>query len=446
MKWRLFTAINAGIALITLALVAVDLRANKKRRAQSPMTESERDRAGDPRRASLRDYEGDDITRMRVDQIGSAPPSELYQVLLRATPEQRAALAQKFDDLHYNAPTHSATCIFFQAWAELDGRSALQSALEIRDPKIKFAAINTVVNSISPYDSPELAEHLLAKPDEVLGRAHGVFLSALIARWAETDAPTAAKFLEGLKSDVKGALVSAGQEVAFSWATVDPTAAIAWVNQQQGLHVEGADTFLTAAVKGWFEADLEAASAYIASHADQPGVSASIADVTVLLVVESPDKAAKWVPTISSPEAREKATRKLAVLWADRDPQSAVRWFDHLSQEDQSVAVGGLAATWAELDFAQASKWIGGLKGDFRDHAIQVVIANVKDASPSATLDLAKSIESSEQRIDVIEGIIVQWAHKDPGAARAWITGSSLSETDKTRLLASSDPSQPSNP
>jgi hypothetical protein len=59
---------------------------------------------------------------MRLDKIGSVPPSELYQVLLRATPEERATLAGKFNDLHYNAPTHAAACIFFQAWSELDGK------------------------------------------------------------------------------------------------------------------------------------------------------------------------------------------------------------------------------------------------------------------------------------------------------------------------------------
>lgn len=444
MNWRLATTINAMIALITIIVLVVDLRVQRgKVSSDSAITQSARADRGQVGRR--RDLSASDISQMRVDKIGSVPPSELYQVLLRATPEQRTALAKKFDKLAYNAPTHAATCIFFQAWSELDGKNALNGALSLKDPKLKFAAINTVVNSVSPYNSPELAEHLLAKPDEALGRAHGVFLTALIARWAETDAPTAAKFLESLKSDIKGGLVSAGQEVAFSWATVDPTAALAWVNQQQGLHVDGADTFLTAAVKGWFEGDLDGASAYIASHADRPGVSASIADVTVLLVVESPDKAAKWVPTISSPEAREEATRKLAVLWADRDPPAAVRWFDRLTDEDQNVAVGGLAASWAELDFQQASRWIGGLKPELKDHAIQAVIVNPGDISPSTMLDLAKSIENNEKRIDAIEAVVVQWAKTEPAAAKAWVMSSSLSDEQKQELLASTEASRPAN-
>lgn len=440
MNWRLITSINAAIALITLTLVVVDLRAHlDKRSAQSLITESENARSAETIASRHRHRELDDITQMRVDQIGSVSPSELYQILEHATPEQITILARKFDDLSYNAPTHAAAGIFFQAWAELDSRNALKSAVHLKQPRFKFAATDTIVHSVSPWDCPDLVKYFKENADQEMSPGwRDSFLSALIGRWAEIDAPAAAKVLDNFPVEARRLMGSAAKQIAFNWATLDPSSAVAWATQQQQLRVEGADTFLTSAVEGWCEGDIDAGSEYIASHSDQPNVSNGLAVAMMLLFDQSPDKAASWVGSISSPEAKAEATRQLAVRWADKDPLAAARWFSDLADTDQSMSVGGLAATWAELDFKGVSKWIGGLQGDIRDMAIQAAIGNARNASPAESLGLASSMESGEQRTGVIESIVVRWANSEPQAARAWIQSSSLSNEEKEKLFANS--------
>ncbi len=434
------------IALVTIIVLVIDLRVRHgKVSSDSAPTQSARADRGQVSRQ--RDLSASDISQMRVDKIGSVPPSELYQVLSRATPEQITALVRKFDDLRYNGPTHAATAVFFQAWSELDGKKALQSALGLKDAKLRLTAINTVVNSVSPYDSPELAKYLLANPDpEFPNTSRGRFLSTLIAHWSETDAPAAANFLDSLGSDTRNALASAGQEIAFSWATVDPSAAIAWANRQQQLHVEGADTLLTYVIRGWCERDIDAAAAYIASHPDEPSASDSVVLGVAVhsLFDQSPDKAANWVRGISSSEARAGATSKLAARWANKDPVAAARWFGNLTEADQSTAAVGLAAVWAEMNFKEASTWISSLQGDIRDTAIRAAIGNAKTISPQDSLSLALLMQDTELRTNVVEGVVQQWLANEPDAARGWIASSSLTSEEKQKLLSPKNDSEPS--
>src|SRR5207248_7531890 len=69
-----------------------------------------------------------DVSDLRVDKFESVPPSEFYELLLRATPEQMAALGMQFNEQPTNVHTANGVGMFFQAWGELDAKAALQGA------------------------------------------------------------------------------------------------------------------------------------------------------------------------------------------------------------------------------------------------------------------------------------------------------------------------------
>src|SRR5205814_58589 len=69
-----------------------------------------------------------DLSQARVDDLGAVPAIELTQIMRRATPEELAALAYKFNEAPTDARTMGGMAVFFQDWAEIDPKAALIGA------------------------------------------------------------------------------------------------------------------------------------------------------------------------------------------------------------------------------------------------------------------------------------------------------------------------------
>src|ERR1700687_5838832 len=136
MNLRVLTSINAFITIMTFSAVVYAVShirpSQAERRTTSAKLHSRNERGTHLSHTnSFRD-----ITDVRVDKLASVP-SELYEVLSLTTPEQIAALALKFNDLSYDAPTLGAVGNFFQTWANIDGKAALAAAFRLRDLRLK---------------------------------------------------------------------------------------------------------------------------------------------------------------------------------------------------------------------------------------------------------------------------------------------------------------------
>src|ERR1700736_4324722 len=98
MNWRLLTAINATIALITVVAVIFDVttrpRGEHTRTKVQFNLKNEQNQAGE-REAKVRIESLEDLSNARVDDLGAVPAAELTQLMERATPEQLAAMAFK---------------------------------------------------------------------------------------------------------------------------------------------------------------------------------------------------------------------------------------------------------------------------------------------------------------------------------------------------------------
>src|ERR1700730_6062626 len=108
MNWRLLTAINAAIALITLSSVIYFVNRSSAKRARSTVVRSvptnEQKQVTD-REAKARVEALTYLSQARVDDLGAVPAAELTHLMDHATREQLAALAMKFND----APTDART-------------------------------------------------------------------------------------------------------------------------------------------------------------------------------------------------------------------------------------------------------------------------------------------------------------------------------------------------
>ena len=342
---------------------------------------------------------GDDLTEMRVDDLAVVPPTELYDILLRASPEQIAKIALKFNDRPSNSHSTGAIAIFFQAWAELDPAHALEGAFRLKDARQRTDAVNVVTGSASPGAAPELAKALADQPDDdSLFIPKGRFLRGLVEKWAWVDPSAAARFLSEVKGlDDQFRLSTAG-DIAHAWASVDPSAALAWIDQLGKSDSAKLEVLFGEAIDGWFQSDPNAATRYLSEHLDSPGSVRAASVITGILFKERSDAATEFLQNLPAGETKETVENKFGTYWAGKDPVAAAHWLENLPEKEQSVVVDGIAGSWSTKDWPAASKVGGWAKpATFRDSAVAAVVNRAPaGVSPPEYLPLVLSIKDSE--------------------------------------------------
>jgi hypothetical protein len=438
MNWRLLTAINAAIALITVSAVIFSItrrHAEHTRTAVRSNPTSEQTQAAE-REAKARIEALEDISQARVDDLGAVPAAELTHLMDRATSDQLGALAFKFNEAPTDARTLGGMAVFFQAWAQLDPKNALAGAFQLKDITFRKLAATTVVNSTSPSSTPELIAMLTEHPDkDLLSECKNEFLDPLISSWSSLDPEAASKFMDDLGDSKTSLNYKARNNIAYNWGTLDPDAALEWVRKQKGTDYLDPSYMYDEVIRGWCFKDIGAASAYVAQHLDDPAADRAAASVAEAMFARDPDSATGWVSNMPNGSARSEAESTIARVWVEKDPSAAAKWFAALPENEQSDLVGTIAKTWADNNWPEASRWIETLSGDVRDFAISNVM-NRENATESDSLTLALSIRNDELRQTRIENVIQNWSYNDPQSAEAWVKSSPLSLEDRERLLS----------
>jgi hypothetical protein len=439
MNWRLLTAINAGIALITLSSVIYLVNRPRATRTRATAVRSvstnEQKQAAD-REAKARVEALSDLSQARVDDLGAVPAAELTHLMDRATPEQLAALATKFNDAPTDARTLGGMGVFFQVWTQLDPKAALIGAFELKDITFRKLAAGTVVNSVSPSAAPELLSYIIQHPDkDLVEECKNRFLGPLIDNWSTLDPEVASKFMDEL-GDTKNDLNSrARSSIAINWGSLDPDAALEWIEKQKDKDFVDRDSLYDKVINGWCLKDIAAASAYVAQHLDDPAADRAASTVAEAMFVRDPDNAAAWITQMPQGRPRSEAESTVANIWSQKDPTSASRWMATLPTDDQTEIVGTIVSNWASDNWPETSRWIETLSGDVRDRALSSAMGR-NDATNSDSLTLALSIRDNELRQDRIEGVIRSWSYNDAEAAEAWVKNSPLSSEEQQHLLS----------
>jgi hypothetical protein len=442
MNWRLATIINGAIALITISAVIFDLtrsrpqhKASEVKGKSNTATNQTAETAAARREHPLENVS--DIADVRVNDLGAVAAAELTQLMGRATPAELAALALKFNNLPIDGHTLGGLGVFFQAWTELDPKSALLGAFRLKDTTLRKLAANVVVNSVSPSAAPTLVTMLHDHPDkDLLAECKSSFMTPLVSGWALLDPEAAAKFVDDLGNTKSNFDYNARSKIAYAWGTLDPAAALQWVEREKGKEFIDGDSLYDQVVTGWCDRDLASASAYVEQHlSDDSASRAAVSTVATALFEHDSEGAGNWVARLPAGESRNYAESTLTSMWAEKDPAAAARWLATLPPDEQAANAFSIASSWVDNNWPEASRWLSSLTGEARDSALSG--ATQRDgATPAESLSLALSINDNERRTNVIQRIVRQWAAGDRAAAEIWIKGSSLSPEDQANLLS----------
>jgi hypothetical protein len=123
---------------------------------------------------------------------------------------------------------------------------------------------------------------------------------------------------------------------------------------------------------------------------------------------------------------------------ANFDPESAAALIDGLPEgQEQENSVREVVSQWARNDPVGAGRYLRTLSaGKARDAAIQAYCGAIVRDYPDTASQWAESIEDQKTRQRQIEFVARQWMGIDPAAARSWVTGTSLPEEIKQRILS----------
>lgn len=444
MNWRLLTTINAAIALVTVGAVIFDLTRTRTGRSRSgrEQTTSRANLANnhhqpEERAVKVRIESVDDLANARVDDLGSVPAAELTELMRRLTPEQLAAMAFRFNEAPTDARTFGGMGVFFQAWAELDPQAAVVGAFRINDVAMREVAARTVVNSVSPYAAPELIAFLTEHPDkDLVDTCKSEFLGDLLSSWSHLDPEAASRFIDQLGNPKKGLDYNlsyrARGDIAYNWATLDPSAALEWAAKQKGKDSYAPELFNNV-IRGWCRKDINAASAYVAQHLDDPNLGATASSVVAAMFDHDVDEATGWVNHMPTGDPRTQTEYTIVSLWSAKDPSSAAKWVATLPPDEQTAVASIMANNWVNTNWPDASRWIATLSGDVRDEAVAAAV-NRDGATQADSLSLALSIGNEEMRNKATEEVIRNWAATEPEAAETWIKGSPLSSEQRDQL------------
>lgn len=440
MNWRLLTTINAMIALVTVGAVIFDLtraRSGRSRSEPQPTKLQSGSASNPPEERTERTHieSVEDLANTRVDDLGAVPAVELTELMRRATPGQLAAMALKFNDAPTDARTFGGMGVFFQAWAELDPKAALAGAFRMNDVGTRKLAARTVVFSVSPSATPELIAFLTEHPDkDLIPECKNEFLAGLVSSWSQLDPEAASRLVDDLGDTKNNLGYRARGDIAYNWATLDPSAALEWVAKQKGKDFVDTSDLRDEVIRGWCRKDISAASAYVAQHLAEPDIGASASSVvTAMLERNEVDEATGWVGHLPAGDPREQAESTIVSLWAAKNPSSAARWVATLPANEQTGLVRSIANNWVDTNWPDASRWITTLTGDVRDEALAAAV-NREGATRVDSLSLALSIGKEETRNIVVENIIRGWAATDPNAAETWVKGGLLSNEQRDHL------------
>ena len=435
MNWRLLTAINATIALITVLAVVFDVttRSHGARTGTTVQSGAEQKQAGE-REAKARIEALDDLSQARVDDLGAVPANELTQLMGRATPEQLAAMAFKFNDAPMDARTLGGLGVFFQAWSELDPKAALLGAFQLKDVTLRKLAATTVVNSVSPSAAPELIAHLTEHPDKDLqAECKNEFLDTLVSSWSYLDPESASKFVDGLGDTNTSLNYNTREKIGYAWGTLDPKAALDWVAKLGDSESGDRGSLYNQVIRGWCLNNIAAAKDYVAEHLDDPGANYAAASIAAAMFGNDTEGATTWVNSLPPGDARDNAEQRVASMWAQKDPSSAAHWLSTLPEGEQTNIVGIIANNWVNTNWTDASHWLATLTGDVRDQAVAAAV-NRDNSTPVESLSLALWIKSDQMRNEAIESVIRIWAATDAQAAETWVKGSPLASDQQDRL------------
>lgn len=248
------------------------------------------------------------------------------------------------------------------------------------DPMRRESLIAAAVDAVPAGDT----RAALARLWEIQGAtASGKELvSRLARRWAEEDAPDAAKWIQ---ASAPGPLREiALDQAAIAWASVDLPGVMEWARSMSG-DPDGERVMRQTAYEASRSSPVEALGLAVELPA---GNARNNLIIHACLQWAGTDGAgaAEWAGQIEDRLLRERALAAIATSWAGQNPHEAACLAAEALPEghQQNRAVAAIVQRWARMEPAKAAEWVSGFDDSpVKTAAMKTLLAVSKSKGPA---------------------------------------------------------------
>ena len=411
------------------------------------------------------------VTQLAGDREREKALATIAQILAKSNPRTASELAAAM--MAGEEKTYTIRRIA-ESWAERDSEAAREWAEQLSDAGDRQTALDGLDSAgqgMEPtpgldllYLDQSIAVDLVEQlPD---GALRNGLIHAIAVQWAIDD-PSAAAVWAMEQLPAGRPMDTTVRVIVWDWASRDAETASEWALNLDDDHTKaGAVSTVTMALA---KTDPSAAADFLRNMTEGETKISMLGSIAYQWAERDLEAASDWAGALSADEGRDYAIAQIGAYRAASDPDAALAWADSLSQDDaRDSAIGGVAAQLAVTDLARSKNmalllgecagrekafstivyamlrdepdlvlaWVDGLPaGRSKDQAV-AALANSTVASDSAeACRLSETIQDTSIRTPALDRSVRAWRSTDATAADAWITGSSLSAEEKTRLL-----------
>jgi len=345
------------------------------------------------------------------------------------------------------------------AWARRDAAGATAHLRSLGDGPSQARLARVFLNSLAET-SPSLAADLLPRFPGAL--RHGETVASITTQWAGQDLQAALRWAEGLDNpdtrrvairaalewaaneDPKAALElyqrhqddpSLAHAAARSFAS-DPQAGLRWIAT---LPTQAArDNAFNGFIQEWAQQDPKAAAQHVTTLPPGELRNAALNAVGLQLSQAQPEAVLEWVRSLANPQERVTVATQLAWQLAQRDPEQGVALVESLPKGPaRAQAMAQLAGNWAENDLDGAVAW---MKSQKDPAARKAVLSNLvgpwASSEPAVAAAYLASLPASDVDPIAWANVASQWAGKNPKEALSWLQSLPEGEASQQAMQA----------
>jgi hypothetical protein len=325
----------------------------------------------------------------------------------------------------------------------------LAGIVRIADPLERQTALMELLARLGPGELAAVAEQY--RNLDHFGDSQGEY-DLIMRGWAKADPLAALAFAEKLPDGRRDT-----STILASWAGADAAAAERWaLDHHTG---DGPNPYMAAVIRGIAAYDLahasqlaqtmpasrernaavdsitrallmqgaEAAMAFPASIPDAALRAGFVAAIADRLAAKDPAQAAKWLVTSADADSQKSAARSVAQALAKSDPAAATAWLRKLQPDAQAAAARGIIPVMSSTDIAKTASWASSLAGiPGYDGVVEEFVWSCDYRAPEQSAAWIQGVANPEQRRHLYYAMLGEWAKRDAGAVKAWVSNNTV--------------------
>ena len=372
-----------------------------------------------------------------VDAANRAAAGRRGDVAGSGTDDRSAASRERRDAKSQSGRTHEPPA------------QRMAGIVRIADPLERQVALMDLISRLGPGEFAAVADQFRSM--DHFGDSHGEY-DLILRGWAKADPLGALAYADKQPNNERDTSM-----ILASWAGNDAAAAERWaLDHHEG---DGPNPYLASVIRGIAAYDIAHASSlaqsmptsrergeavdsitralFVKGADDAMAFPASIQDpklragfveaIANRLAGKDPNQAASWLAATGDVESQSRAARNVGAALAKEDPASADQWLRKLQPEAQAEAARGIIPVMSSADIAGAANWASSLAGiPNYDKVVEEFVWSCDFRAPEQSAAWIQGVTDPEQRRHLYYSMLGEWAKRDAGAVKTWVSNNSV--------------------